>query len=299
MRKCCLWVLCISLLAGSVSGVFAENIYDLTWGTVSWTTTPAGTHSATGLYPAQQCGSIWCGWARNGLTSLNWHGYTGAAGDNSASQTYLNSITSGTDVRITLATTTTPPLNTYPAFQNVSTANVTRAPSGNAGFYLSTDTTTTANAISLSFSNAAGGAVKTFALYWGSVDTWNTITFTDTNNGAHTFTGSNLLSTAPNAFSFSQAPNNVTSILVKFTVDPGQYPWKTISFTSCDASNNCAPAFEFDNIQWVDAGTSCPTTCGPIGPPPGSSPVPEPSSMLLLGTGVVSFATQLRRKLYS
>jgi hypothetical protein len=222
-----------------------------------------------------QCGFFYTVTGSNGWNSFNgqygWHGYNG----NGSAQAYLNSITSGTGVSIGLSSSSSLHIGYVGAqFRN---------PTADNGYYLSTANLTTTPGITMSFNSA----IKDFALYWGSVDTWNTVTFKDTNNITHTFSGSQI----PSYNSWDPNGNNTTSILVHFSVPSGGKPWTQVAFSSCDTSGVCKPAFEFDNLEWVVAPSGC---CGVT--TGSSAPVPEPSGLMMLGTGLVGVAGWLQRR---
>ena len=221
-----------------------------------------------------QCGFFFTITGSNGWNSLNgqygWHAYNG----NGSAQAFLNTLSAGTGVSIDLSRTS----SLHIGFVGAQYRN----PTSDNGYYLSTADSTNTPGIVIDFNHP----IKDFAMYWGSVDTWNTVTLTDTNNTRHTFSGSQL----PNYNSWDPNGNNTTSILVHFSVPSGGKPWTQVAFTSCDTSGVCKPAFEFDNLEWVAAPIGC---CSLT--PGSSAPVPEPSGLPLLGTAIVCAAGWLRR----
>jgi hypothetical protein len=182
-----------------------------------------------------------------------------------------------------------------------------RKPLGEAdmSYYLST--AGASSSVTITFPKNAQGVqqyAKQFDFYWGSVDTWNSVTFTDILGNRTSFTGSDLCSNTTGSYGcFNIAGTDtpptmdVNGAVVHFSTVADSagiiYPWSSVTFTSS------APAFEFDNIRWYLAGcTSGPcTSAATLGS--NASPVPEPSSMLLMGTGIFGFATLLKRKMGS
>jgi hypothetical protein len=157
-------------------------------------------------------------------------------------------------------------------------------PISDNGYYLSTANSTNTPGITINFASP----IKDFAMYWGSVDTWNTVTLKDTTGATHTLSGIQL----PSYTSWDPNGNNTTSILVHFSVPAGGKPWTQVAFTSCDATGLvCHPAFEFDDLEWVVAPSGCCSVTNGT-----SSAVPEPSVLLLLGSGVAGLAGWLRRR---
>jgi hypothetical protein len=161
-------------------------------------------------------------------------------------------------------------------------------------------TTDTSHRITIQFGTPADGCtgcISAFAFYWGSVDSWNTITFTDSNGVDHSFTGAALASLWDPSLPLRQ--NDTASYVVEFVLeDPNDtgnvLTWQSVSFSSG------SPAFEFDNISWNTYGCAvislnC-TGGAPIFGGAPTQPTPEPSSLVLLVSGVAGLV--LRRRLF-
>lgn len=111
-----------------------------------------------------------------------------------------------------------------------------------------------------------GGQYDYLGLWWGSVDSYNSISFYNGNDLVQSFTGSQVIS--PSIANGNQtAPS--TNVYVNF-MDLGKFDRFTLTSTSY--------AFEVDNIAV------------------GNAPVPEPATMLLFGTGLFGLAAVARRR---
>lgn len=108
-------------------------------------------------------------------------------------------------------------------------------------------------------------------LYWGSIDAYNTITFSLGGSTVGSFTGA----------AFPPSNGNQTSSgtneFVDFVFSTGGYDQVTFSTTTAN--------LEFDNLAF---GTVTPIISG--------TPVPEPASIALLGMGVIAMGGLVRRR---
>ena len=126
-----------------------------------------------------------------------------------------------------------------------SVSNVYLSPTDDTSFYTTTGTGSTVI-------NLASTPATYFGLYWGSIDAYNTITFSGT-TGTESYTGTQI------AALDGLTPDGNTSIYVNFAEAKGA-SWNKITLSSTQN------AFETDNHAFITA-------------------TPEPSTALLLGTG--------------
>lgn len=113
-----------------------------------------------------------------------------------------------------------------------------------------------------------------FGLLWGSIDTYNTLTFYDGGSQVASFTGSDVTST-PNGYQGYGGSSYVNFLFNGQTFD------KVVA-------SSTQPAFEFDYVKSLAAD----------GPPPVFPGVPEPGTwaMMMLGLVGLGAALRLRRR---
>ena len=139
-----------------------------------------------------------------------------------------------------------------------SVPNVTAAPTNDTSYYLSTGTSN----VNI---NLSAAPATYFGLYWGSIDTYNTIALTEANGTVDTYTGSQI------ATADGISANGTTSAYVNFS-DSGS------AFTNVKLSSTQF-AFESDNHAFVAA-----------------SATPEPSTWILTAGGLALAGLLFRRR---
>jgi hypothetical protein len=141
-------------------------------------------------------------------------------------------------------------------------------PTGDKNPYLDTgigsisiDLATVASALGIK------GSIDYFGLYWGSIDTYNAISFWDGSTEVKSYTGWQVASAA--AADGIPVHFGSTSLFVNFFAGGNQ--WTSIELSSSE------PAFESDNHAF------------------GGDAVPEPGTMALMGIGLLGVALVFRR----
>jgi hypothetical protein len=297
IRQC---VFVLGMIAAAVANLFADTCNTngpINGLNICWRIPHQANTDNNPLWPwcsptsGTQCGFFYTTTGSNGWNSFvtaqyGWHGFDPR---NYTPQGYLDYLTgvgtrNFTGVDIDLSSTSSLHIGGAIGTQYLN-------PISDNGYFLSTADSTNTPGIKIDFSNPIHNGIKDFAMYWGSVDPWNTITFTDTNGATHIFSGSQI----PGYNSFNQNGDNTTSILVHFSVPAGGKPWTQVAFTSCYTTSNhrvvCEPAFEFDNMEWKNAPLTCCSVTTDT-----SSPVPEPSALIMLAAAIICGAGWLRRR---
>ena len=240
-----------------------------------------------------------------------WHAFPYQTG-NTTAQAYLNSLSGTTRPKFALGAGA----SLYP-FDPAApkSTELWRNPSGDQESILSTSSIPNGvvNNGTITITPPSSQYFSTISFYWGSVDPWNTVTFTGSDSKADTVTVTGAdLSTYLNAnvpdncgiyngqpgytgCTGSSTVYNNSNYVVEFQY--ANFTWQSVSLSACGPTGNppvnaCQPAFEIDNFAYLL--TASPTTSFHQ-----FAATPEPSSMLLLGTGMACIAGLLRRKFLS
>jgi len=148
--------------------------------------------------------------------------------------------------------------------QNVAIPGVAAVPFGITGNYLAVGNTTGS---SFTFT----GNLTSFGLLWGSVDAYNTITFSGSAPSV-SFTGNSVLAADSALVAGSQGANGTT--YVNFSGFGTGY--NTVTFTST------SPAFELDNVAFTTSSV-------------GAVPEPGTWAMMVLGFAGIGFLAYRRK----
>jgi len=155
------------------------------------------------------------------------------------------------------------------AVEDTSVVGKFAQPAGDATGFLTVSYPSASGAVNLMFTNPQ----NYFGLYWGSMDTYNSVTFLENNQPIATYSGSNIASLAGLIANGDQQSTS-SNRYVEFNLDAGFYDAVILSTTGY--------GFEVDNIAFGDP---------PI-------PASEPSTLLVFGASLSGLALLRRRGLF-
>ena len=170
------------------------------------------------------------------------------------------------------------------AFANASVVGVDAAPAGDSTFFVfapkaggSVDSTILVNYADSLGQLPAGSYISYIGIYYGSIDAYNNLVFYNGNTKAFSILGTDVITgMGGGADSEGNWTSPISNVYVNIAFDPNDTPFTSFGFSTTGI------AFEGDNIV---VGITTP------------SPVPEPATMLLFGTGLIGLAGIGRRKL--
>ncbi len=116
-----------------------------------------------------------------------------------------------------------------------------------------------------------------FGVYWGSIDTSNTVTFLLSDGNSYSFDGSDLTGDVLDENALNQV-TPATNEYVDFETAPGLF------IDSVEFSDGNSIAFEFDNLAYGRIGGLT------------NNAVPEPASLSLFGIAMLGLGALRRRK---
>ena len=155
---------------------------------------------------------------------------------------------------------------------NTSVGGIRAQPAGTSSCYAAVPANGGSGSATFDFGVMSGDRINYLGLYWGSIDTYNSVTFFDSaNTELLTVTGSQALASMSAAGNQSSWASNR---YVNIFFDMGE----AVSYFTATSTQY---AFEFDNVTV--------RTDGDIA-------VPEPAALSLLGFGLVAVAWRRRRR---
>ena len=155
------------------------------------------------------------------------------------------------------------------AEENTSVVGKFAQPAGDATGFLTVSYPSASGAVNLIFTNPQ----NYFGLYWGSMDSYNSVTFLENNDLIATYSGTNI-ATLTGLVADGDRQSASSNRYIEFSFDAGFYGHVILSTTTY--------GFEVDNIAFDDP----------------ASPVPEPSTLYVFGASLCGLVLVRRPRLF-